>query len=177
MVRDFIRAPQVSKKRLILWSAMQNRATSPFNWSFWFQWVLATTLGWILGGLLPGDLWIGVTVGVLQWLVLRPLVHQAGWWISLSSVGWAMGHVVVVTAMPVGDEVLIGSVLGAMMGIAQWFILRRWFRGGGWWIVASTAGWGLGLFGLMGALLIGAVAGIVTGIVLELLLRLPRPIE
>lgn len=134
-------------------------------------------MGWLVGTTFGEGIGIGATVGILQWLVLRPLVHQAGWWLFLSTVGWAMGQVVVEIALPPGSGMLAGLVLGGMMGTAQWFALRRWVRSDRWWIVASIVGWTLGLNGVVGPALVGAVAGAVTGIALELLLRSPRSAE
>jgi hypothetical protein len=54
-------------------------------------------------------------------------------------------------------------------------VLRRWVYRAGWWIVISASGWALGLTGILGASLAGAVAGGVTGITLELLVRHLRP--
>jgi hypothetical protein len=68
---------------------------------------------------------------------------------------------------------LTGIVLGAAMGILQWLILQRHFYRAGWWIVVSALAWTAGLSLLTGPLLVGAVAGAVTGIALELLLRYP----
>ncbi len=60
------------------------------------------------------------------------------------------------------------------MGITQWLFLRRHLHQAGWWIVVSALGWTAGLTLLTGPLLVGAVAGAVTGIALELLLRYPN---
>ncbi len=32
----------------------------------------------------------GLALGVLQWLVLRPHVRNAGWWVLISVAGWAL---------------------------------------------------------------------------------------
>ncbi len=68
-------------------------------------WILATTVGYPLGNLLPtvwrvtdapllngllGLLSFGLALGVLQWLVLRGRVQQAGWWILISVAGWLL---------------------------------------------------------------------------------------
>ncbi len=33
----------------------------------------------------------GAALGATQWLFLRKRVYQAGWWIAISAVGWALG--------------------------------------------------------------------------------------
>jgi hypothetical protein len=67
-------------------------------------WVLVTTGGWLLGGLLaliPGWLnWtdaffdlnmaIGLSIGVMQWLLLRRRLPGAGWWILANFAGWGL---------------------------------------------------------------------------------------
>ena len=63
------------------------------DWRWWFWWVLASTVGWAVGGGLSGSLGSiqvgyvgGMTVGaagagMLQWLVLRQRIDRAGWWV------------------------------------------------------------------------------------------------
>jgi hypothetical protein len=147
-----------------------------FNWTLWLQWLMVTTLGWVLGGVLLPELALvtaGLVIGVLQWVVLRQRVLQAGWWILASTVGWAGGWAMVFALVPPDLGDLTGVVLGATMGTTQWLFLRGHFHRAGWWIVVSTLGWTAGLALLTGPLLVGAVAGAVTGITLELFLRYP----
>jgi len=151
-----------------------SRGAPAFDWAFWLQWVLATTLGWIVGWAVTGELAVGAVIGIAQWLVLRPQVHQAGWWILASTIGWAMGTAVVMVVFPPEPGVLAGALLGAMIGLAQWFVLRRWVRQAGWWPITSMLGWTIGLTGIMGASLTGAVVGAVTATALELLFRYTR---
>ena len=137
---------------------------------------MATTLGWLLGGVLLPDLAMftaGLMIGVFQWVVLRQRVPQVGWWVLASAAGWAGGWAIVIATVPPEIGILTGTVLGAAMGTLQWSYLRRHFHRAGWWIVISTLGWTIGLAGIMGQLLVGAAVGAVTGIALELLLRYP----
>jgi len=148
----------------------------PFGWTLWLQWLAVTTLGWVLGGLLlPGLALVtaGLVIGILQWVVLRQRLPEAGWWILASTVGWAGGWAIVIALVPPELGVLTGAVLGAAMGTLQWLFLRGHFHQAGWWIVVSTLGWTAGLTLLTGQFLVGAVAGAVTGIALELLFRFP----
>jgi len=147
-----------------------------FDWTLWIQWLLVTALGWVLGGvLLPGLalVTVGLVIGVLQWVVLRQRLPGAGWWIVASTAGWAGGWAIVITQVPPEFGFLTGAVLGAAMGITQWLFLRLHFHQAGWWIAVSTLGWTAGLTLLTGPLLVGAIAGAVTGIALELLFRFP----
>lgn len=157
-----------------------NQPTS-IEWAMLFQWVLATTLGWLLGLIFFGELGIGVAVGLAQWLVLRQVIRRAGWWILASTVGWGIGWAIIVTGLVVppngtGLTALIsGAILGIYIGLAQWIVLRRNVAQAGWWLPASIAGWMMGLLGLFGTILTGAVVGVVTGLMLDWLLRTPLP--
>ncbi len=149
------------------------------QWDIWLQWVLATTLGWILGWALGGEIGIGTVVGIAQWLVLRPLVSQAGWWILASTAGWVVAWALIVPGVLVSPadgivaSIVAGAVFGFMLGLAQWFVLRRLVFYAGWWVAASTVGWTISLVGILGGTVAGAVAGVVTGFALDLLLRHP----
>jgi len=145
-----------------------------FDWLLWLKWVLASTLGWVAGVLLPvyGALAVGTMVGIAQWVVLRPRFKQAGWWILASALGWVLGQILVTAVLPIQNTFLQGAVLGGTLGIAQWLILRRWVHRAGWWIVLSAVGWSAGP--ILGASLVGAVAGAITGLALELFLRYAR---
>ena len=82
---------------------MSGQTEPPFDWTLWLQWLMATTLGWLLGGVLLPDLAMftaGLVIGVLQWVVLRQRVPQAGWWVLASAAGWAWGWTIVIAAVP-----------------------------------------------------------------------------
>ncbi len=53
-----------------------------------FYWLGRLNPGWLTGAVL--FLTFGLTLGVLQWLVLRGRVNQAGWWIVISLASWAI---------------------------------------------------------------------------------------
>lgn len=147
------------------------RPKPTFDWVFWVQWVLVSTLGWLFGFMLGRDLGIGAGFGITQWLVLRSRVNQAGWWILASALGWIISLAVVVAVVPSEIAVLAFLLLGALMGTAQWLVLRRWFDRASWWIVISALGWTVGLTRILGVSLVGAVVGAVTGIAMELMMR------
>jgi hypothetical protein len=152
------------------------REQPSFDWLLWLKWVLASTLGWVAGVLLPitGTFAVGATVGIAQWVVLRPIFKGAGWWIPASALGWAIGQILIM-AVPIPNTFLQGAVLGGTLGIAQWLVLRRWVHRAGWWIVLSAVGWSAGP--VLGASLVGAVAGATTGFALELFVRYARSTE
>lgn len=135
---------------------------------------MATTLGWLFGGLiLPGLALVtsGILVGIFQWLVLQGRMHRPWRWIVATSAGWITGYLISFFALP---QELQGTVIGLTTGIAQWTILRRTVQWSGWWIIFSMIGWATGLTLLPGVLLTGTMAGALTGIPLEILLRSPK---
>jgi hypothetical protein len=104
--------------------------------------------GWMVGGVVVA----GAAIGIAQWLVLQQQVSQSGRWILASTVGFTVGFIVpaamyIFDAYSVGravSGVVFGAVLGASIGIAQWFALRRHVSRAGWWVLASTVGSAVG---------------------------------
>ncbi len=148
-----------------------------FDWALWFFWIMATTWGWLIGSLiLPGVTMIltGALVGVFQWLVLQGRLAHPWRWIVATSAAWVIGYLITLLTLPNGFEFLQGMIIGVTTGIGQWTILRREFHWAGWWMVFSTIGWITGLTLLPGVLLTGTMAGALTGLCLEILLRNPK---
>jgi len=136
----------------------------------------------------------GSAVGVAQWLVLRhiwPALKWQQWW-SATAVGafiaWTLG-MIPSTLMSLAEETttttpapeisdalvwslaaLMGLILGPILALPQWFVLRRHVAHAGWWIPANAAAWGLGMpviFMGMGFIPAGAVT--LTALVIVLL--------
>jgi hypothetical protein len=148
-----------------------------FDWALYFQWIVATTLGWLLGGFLfdiTPLLWAGVAVGFLQWFVLQGRIPLPWRWFLATAAGWVLGYFLVLLGVPVELEPLNGIVLGLTTGVAQWLLLRKELSWAGWWVAFSVMGWTTGLALLPGILLTGIMAGALTGIALEVLLRTPK---
>lgn len=88
-------------------------------------------------------------------------------WVLVTAVSWAVG-------------VLGGVLFGAVVGVAQWLVLRRHIPRAGWWVLASTVGWFVAL-NVSGALdrvldwtlwyISGAVGGMAVGAAQWLVLR------
>jgi hypothetical protein len=165
-------------------------------------------LGSILSGLIGGAV-VGAVAGILQWLVLRRRVSSAGWWVLASTAGFIVGFGGVEPAIYVAfgypeemggissfTSFLVWTVFialgGAVTGILQWLILRWQVSRAGWWVLASTVGWGCAAVAWAGIRLLeydyetltptllllvggGVVLGAVTGAVLVWLLRQPVP--
>jgi len=160
-------------------NSTSNRNIRTIEWSLWIQWVLVTTLSWIIGFLIGAGA-VGVILGLGQWLVLRQWVREPGWWIWASTVGWGVAWILIITGVLLPPDAGIiaafvaGGVLGLMLGVAQWFVLRRLVKSAGWWVFGSIIGWALGASGIFGITVVGAVAGAVTGFALDFMLRYPR---
>jgi hypothetical protein len=149
--------------------------------------VLGDWLDFLFLGIVPG-----IGVGVLQWLVLRRRVSGAGWWVLASA---AAGYGILAGFIGYSESLSFGALLrftgvvalgGAVTGILQWLVLRGKVSRAGWWVLASTVGWALGMtvtraipWGVDDVILplvvTGAVLGVVTGGALVWLLRQPVP--
>jgi hypothetical protein len=157
---------------------MASSKSPTFDWAFWFQWLMATSLGWVLGRFLLPNLAfviIGVALGVLQWITLQQRLRHAWRWIVATAVGWSLGSGIILFFMPNVMDFIAGVVIGITTGTAQWLILRREFYWAGWWIVINVVAWTTGLALLPGILLTGVVAGFVTGTAIALLSQNPKP--
>ncbi len=149
------------------------RTKFDFDWGLWFQWLMATATGWVVGRFLLPNLAfvvVGISLGVLQFFVLQHRLRAAWRWIGATALGWALGSLVVMAAIPPGLDFTAGVVIGAATGAAQWLILRREVPWSGWWIVMNVVAWTTGLALLPGIFLTGAMAGLVTATALAVLL-------
>ena len=147
-----------------------------FDWALWFLWIMATTLGWLVTNFLAiGVSYIaaGFAISLLQGFVLQSRIGHPFRWVVAGTIGWAIGWLIVLFAVPNGLEIINGLVVGLAMGIAGWLVLRGEVHWAGWWIILSIVGWTTGLALLPGFLSTGSMAGALTGICLELLLRNP----
>ena len=158
---------------------MSNSSKVFFDWSFWFQWMMATTSGWVLGRFLLPNLSmvvIGVGIGVLQYLVLRYKIQHAWRWIVATVLGWTVGALLTYMFVVEGFDFLAGLLIGLSLGFAQWMILKQEVQWSAWWIVINIVGWTTGIGLLPGIFLTGVLAGAITGIAMEMLLRFPKPV-
>jgi hypothetical protein len=147
------------------------------DWAFLFFWIVATTLGWLLGGLILSGLALvtsGFLVGIFQWLVLQGRIARPWRWTIATIVGWGLGYLIAFFGLPRELEFFEGAMIGLATGITQWAILRHEVQWAGWWIVFSLIGWTTGLTLLPGVLLTGTMTGSITGLCLEVLLHHPK---
>ena len=153
---------------------MANTKSETLDWALWFYWIMATTLGWLLGSSLFRGIPIiisGAVIAAFQWTVLYKRTQKAWRWIVWSSVGWITGYILYILLLSAISEFLLGPVIGVAVGITQWFILRTEVNWAGWWIIFSILGWTTGFTLLPGMLTTGALPGALTGLTLVILFR------
>jgi hypothetical protein len=117
--------------------------------------------------LIPLGTFEGVVVGLAQWRVLRRPFANMPWraWTLASAAGafiaWTLGMLpsTLIDAGVAGAGVqaemsdlmmyslaaAMGAVLGPILGVPQWLVLRRHVRRAVWWIPANAAAWALGM--------------------------------
>lgn len=150
-------------------------------------WTLLTSVGWTIGmaviyeydlrgvALLIGYLVLGIALGLCQWMVLHSKMlgagwgSSAGWWAPSTILGFIVGLFVVDILYIIGLDLISTAMYGAVVGLAQWFVLRQRVRMSAWWILATVVGW-LAAFSVnLAVFWQGMIVGGVTGIALVLL--------
>ena len=130
--------------------------------------ILALPVSFIVPQLFPPITWahhlavapiIGAVVGCAQWLMLRKRIALSGWWVLACAIGLGLPAIVNLIASGVGllphfpggdgGRILgwtsLGIIGGLLSGLLQMPLLKPHFAKAGWWIAASSAGWGLSL--------------------------------
>jgi hypothetical protein len=153
---------------------MKNSKTETLDWAFWFYWIMATTMGWLLGSIFFTGIPVimsGALVSALQWAVLHRRIRKAWRWALHGSAGWIVGYILYVILSANNLVVPAGTLIGMTVGIAQWALLRRELSWAGWWIIVSIVAWTTGLEIIPGMLTSGALPGALTGLTLVILFR------
>lgn len=159
---------------------MPEQKTLSLDWALWFLWIMATTLGWILGRFLLPNLafvTVGIGLAILQWLVLQHRIRKSWRWMVATALGWLLGSTLILAFPPEGMDFLAGIIIGITTGTAQWLVLRSELDWAGWWIVISVVAWTTGMALLPGVMLTGVMAGAISGLALILLIRFPKSAE
>lgn len=167
-----VRSHDINAYSLI--TTMTDTKTETMDWTLWFYWIMATTLGWLVGTLFQSaipDIVSGVAIAVFQWSVLYKRIGKAWRWAIFSSLGWIAGYILYVVLFPADMRVLLGPLLGGVVGVVQWLLLRKELDWAGWWIVISIIAWTTGLTLMPGFLTSGALPGALTGLALVILFR------
>ena len=188
-------------------------------WRTWLSWVAASTAAIVIGAVLlyalipaaeaivPGVNedrlmgwalipYMGLMLGVSQWIILHRRVRHAGWWILATAGGWsivmaASALVMSVPGVAPGSESVATitmplSTLGAglLLGVLQLPVLYRYLRWSPLWIVASAAGWltmglaiGKSIDRTPDILALGAIPAAFTGLALAWLWIDPVPVS
>jgi hypothetical protein len=126
-------------------------------------WILATAIsamiGWVIGPYLAYAKneflnvliylsFIGLCIGVGQWLVLRRIIRYSVWWPLVTILGWTsavpiLGVIAHLTRVSV-DYIVVFALVCIWVSAIQWLGIREYFRTALWWIVLSGAGGALG---------------------------------
>lgn len=131
----------------------------------WLWWTLATTVAGAIVGTLEASgfefvatiFFTGLLIGIAQWLILRPYIPKAFWWIVVSTLGWTFGQVLVSYYISLFDPLIqflntlgawyvfwmnlvIQPIILAIFSAAQFPILRQFVREAHWWILVSALG-------------------------------------
>jgi hypothetical protein len=152
--------------------------SNSLDWGLWFYWIMATTIGWLAGGLFSSAIPFvvsGVGVAVMQWLVLIGRIKKPWRWAVYSSAAWIVGYILFILSIPKEMGLLLAPLLGATLGIVQWLILKQELDWAGWWIPISLLAWTTGLVLLPGLLTSGALPGALTGLALVILFQYSSP--
>jgi hypothetical protein len=109
----------------------------------------------IRGGMFVSSLIIGLPIGLAQWMALRRVAPISLVWIF--SISFALPLALVIINSPIflgafgffGDESAIAlidyAVIGLVVGLIQWVLLRGHFAKSFLWALVSSAGLGLGI--------------------------------
>ena len=177
-----------------------NTNQNAVGWGFWLRWVLASLLGFAMGGVLGGvaldalafgegfagmivfGAIFGAAGGMMQWLVLRRNVNQTGGWVLATAIGCTLAGIATELGfrrLPFSEALIaamiaFAAVAGVAGGILQWLVLRRRVARAGWWVLTSIVGLtvGMGIGGPIAITLAQAGSPIEASIVLGVLFGL-----
>lgn len=120
-----------------------------YNALVWRQWLFANMIACSLMAFfnnassvfIPVVTW-GCVLGFSQWLVMRRYFPNIGKWGVMTSISFIGGFYAVVNMgqLPLWFSF---SILGFMVGIAQWLVVRHLDSNSGLWIFTSALSWGI----------------------------------
>lgn len=186
---------------------MVNTKKVSIRWMMWLKWVLASTVGFVvgIGGSLVASSTVSETIasvvfgaisGLVQWFLLRKIFRHSGWWILANVLGISLGFATTRIILWTGQFELASNLgfglLGLMVGISQWLVLHKNFRKAGWWVLVSVVGWVAAGYATLliiflplpefiaicaGYAISGIIVGVFTGLMLIFLKKFPRQTE
>ncbi len=124
------------------------------GWRFWLLFVIATNVGFFPGlgleRLIFGEVnvYIGMTLsGIGESWVLGRHFPERGEWALASAIGWLVGgwlsSLVLARLQPdisfVVHLFVFPIIAGMVMGVPQWWVLRRYLPNVGWWWMLVSA--------------------------------------
>jgi|GEM_PF-746191 len=130
---------------------------------------------------------MSMAIALTQWLVIRKYILGMKWllatWLGGTVGGtissWTSWELALRYGETIDFFVIYTCLRGLTIGIAQWKVLSKYFKLADWWIVATTASWytslQVGMFlidkqgGYFLTIIVGAIYGLLTGMVLLLL--------
>ncbi len=128
---------------------------------------LPVVLTWLKAtpGMVVSSLLVGIPIGVAQWIVLRRVVRISMVWVLTIPAGLLLGLAVLNSPIlsplwaSFDDESVLALTAGyvvvaALVGLAQWSLLRGHFTRSWAWLLSSVVGLGLGTGLVLGSDLI-----------------------
>jgi hypothetical protein len=85
-------------------------------------------------------------IGFLQRSVLRRYLPLSRWWIATLAVGMALNHFISDGFPDATDSLIVLLATGALIGAAQWLVLRNQLDSYAWWMLPTVAGWSIGVW-------------------------------
>lgn len=172
---------------------------------FWWLWLVANILG---NALLPMLVWQdpydlrsqivineilhAVGISISQSVMLRDRFAREAWWLPLTLLGWLVGLIIIffvpaLTLRSQGQNLpdisrlfVSFAIIGTIVGICQWQLLRG-FRAAGLWLFVSAIALSLSVVGLylgymakstlLANILQGLIYGSITGLFMIKILR------
>ena len=117
----------------------------------------------------------GIVIGYSQWFVIKKYFKISVWWIFASAIGMGIPDVIAVILFELtGNEISIVGIVpidlairlfigGLITGLLQFNTLKPFTPKYIFWIFVNALAWGIALFG---AIIGGAILGLITGIFL-----------
>lgn len=94
-----------------------------------------------------GGISIGIVIGFVQSALMKPWLLKKPWWTFATILGWPFA--MIWFDNPIREFNILNLfylLLPLVLGICQWFVLRRIIRRAGWWILWSYFGLTLSFF-------------------------------
>jgi hypothetical protein len=143
------------------------------------------TISWLLQGLVLGGF-----VGVVQGPLLRPYGISRRFWFLTTLVG-LLPAIYITENIGTTSGLVAGALVGLLLGLTQWAVLRTQVRHAGYWLMITLIGWAIAnsfanmigdyftttplFMALARGLVIGLVYADITSFVIQWLLQMPLP--